>query len=283
MKKYIAGILISLTIVTAALATGFRYDVVSNSAGKFFTGLGFDRVIHLGYLSRMSFINKFGYNLTVSNTGEHTIRSQGGLYSVPSAAETMSVVSSSANDTAGGTGAREIRIICVNEDYDEVVITMIPNGTTPVVTTETCFAINKVEVIEAGSGKTNAGDFVLTQTTSGLSLRAMPAGDSVSQSCTYMVPRNFSAFVEEVEFSSIKQGSGAPEVIIFSNLQDSTSGVIKRIFRASFDTLAEGTVRAPNPFGSPLPEKSAIWFNASSDVNNTQVACRIKVLLISNI
>ena len=50
---------------------------------------------------------KFGTNSSVDNS-LHTIWQQGGLYSYPPSASTMTVSSSDVNDTSAGTGARTV-------------------------------------------------------------------------------------------------------------------------------------------------------------------------------
>jgi len=77
-------------------------------------------------------VYKFGQNAVVGNSME-TIWQQGGLYSYPPSASTMTVSSSNVNDTSAGTGARTVRVREVTDGWipqEPVNYTM--NGTTPV-------------------------------------------------------------------------------------------------------------------------------------------------------
>jgi hypothetical protein len=80
-----------------------------------------------------------------------------------------SLVSANANDTSAGTGARTVRITYYTATFTgpfTEVVTL--NGTTPVntVATDICY-IEKLEVVTAGSGGTNAGIISLKAATAG--------------------------------------------------------------------------------------------------------------------
>jgi hypothetical protein len=107
-----------------------------------------------------------GY-MNVSATTPLVIRLS--AYTEPTTAVQRSVVSTSANDTSAGTGARKIRITY----YDNTMagpftedLTM--NGTTPVNTVATNIRfIEEMHVIEAGSLRANDGVINLKSTTGG--------------------------------------------------------------------------------------------------------------------
>lgn len=94
-----------------------------------------------------------------------------------------SIASSSANDTAAGTGARTVSIIYYDQNgagpYTEIV-TM--NGTSYIntVNTNICF-IEKMEVVTAGSGGANAGILTLKASTGGAGATIGTIGSSDNQ------------------------------------------------------------------------------------------------------
>lgn len=84
-----------------------------------------------GLFSGITYVNKFGKNTSV---GSSTITPicQGGFYRTPTAAVTLEVVSSDADDNANGAGAREIEYTIMNGSGDwitETVATHASNGT----------------------------------------------------------------------------------------------------------------------------------------------------------
>jgi len=101
-----------------------------------------------------------GYVTTASKTN---VALNATVYNEQSANFTGSVVSSSANDTSAGTGARTIKIFYVDATGATAgTETATLNGTTPVnlVTTTKCF-IEKIQVLTVGSVGSNVGTITL--------------------------------------------------------------------------------------------------------------------------
>jgi len=99
---------------------------------------------------------KFGNNEDINGSLE-TIWSYGGLYVYPTSAIQMKVSSTSANDRSDGTGARTIVVSGLNATYDEVSETIVLNGQTAVLTTNTFIRVFRSFVVTAGTGATAAG------------------------------------------------------------------------------------------------------------------------------
>lgn len=104
-------------------------------------------------------IHKFGYNADIGTSFE-PIWGEGGAFTWPSSAGVgMSVASSSALDTAAGTGARTVRVEGIKATGAKFSEDVTLNGTTEVALTNTdAIAINRAYVLTAGSGGVNAGD-----------------------------------------------------------------------------------------------------------------------------
>jgi hypothetical protein len=105
----------------------------------------------------------------VSTSGSSSTRVMATTYTEQSSNAQRSLVSSSANDAAAGTGARSVRLTY----YDQALagpftedVTM--NGTTPVntVASNICF-IERIEVLTVGANGSNAGTISLKATTAG--------------------------------------------------------------------------------------------------------------------
>ena len=219
--------------------------------------------------------SSFGYNLDIDIAAEEAITSRGGSLVIPPTAQPISIVSTSAADAAAGTGARTVSITCLESDYTEVTFFMTLNGTTAVTSTQECIAINTMAVITAGSGGKNAGQITIQQQTSAIVMRAIPIGDSLTQSCTVTVPKGKRLALNTVRFSVIKlAGAGQPEVTFRSKVYIPTTGVTYTSMRAFIDANNSNIILLDKPFGGTLGTGAVLWFVASTDSNNTQVSCR---------
>jgi hypothetical protein len=88
---------------------------------------------------------------------EETLWDEGGRYVFPVSASVMSLSSTSALDTAAGTGARTVLVSGLDADWKEITDTVTLNGTAAVNTAKAFFRINRLDVVSAGSTKVNQG------------------------------------------------------------------------------------------------------------------------------
>lgn len=213
-------------------------------------------------------INKFGYNSDVdSGTVPEDIWEGGGVYTgfPDSALETISVLSSSANDAAAGTGARTVRVTGLDGDYNEITETVTLNGTTPVATVATFRRAHTATVLTAGSGGANAGviTFRHTTTTANVFL-SMIAGRNQTNCSAYTIPAGHTGCMRQLHTA-----------VVFGTV----TGVQGNIWTRPFG----GVFRSRRPFfvttsyrlsdtiygGLVFPEKSDIVLriNSTSDSN----------------
>jgi len=81
-------------------------------------------------------------------------------------AEQWFVTSNNANDTIAGTGAQKVQLVGLDGDWNRITETVEMNGLSGILTTRTdWFRINKIFVVQAGSGMTNEGTLFITNTT----------------------------------------------------------------------------------------------------------------------
>jgi hypothetical protein len=148
------------TILVTWTVTGTNADfsnisaILWQKAGARLAGL--DAQLALGYVSSLSLTG-----------GTTAVRAT--TYNEQTANAQRSLVSSNANDTSAGTGARKVKVTYLDQTgagpYTEIV-TM--SGTTPVNMTATnvCF-VERMDVDKAGSGGKNAGIITLKTGTGG--------------------------------------------------------------------------------------------------------------------
>ena len=213
---------------------------------------------------------KFGNNPSVSDSVE-TIWSEGGLYVYPSSATQMTVSSSSANDTATGTGARTINIEGLDADYNEISEDIILNGQTPVTTVKSYLRINRGVVLTAGSGEKNAG---IIRAGTGTVTSGVPAnvflsingiGDNQTLMCLWTVPAGYTAFMVQTNVST-GNASQTPALLDTSIVARPIGGVFNTQERI---TLKDGNQLQGYNFPLRFTEKTDIEVRAQSSTNVT--------------
>ena len=122
----------------------------------------------------------------------------------------MTLVSSSANDAAAGTGARTVVVEYLNGDLDYSFELVTLNGTTPVnmVATDVRW-VQAVHVATVGSGAKAAGN--ITVTNGGVTYLRVSAGERTSYNSLTRVPRQRRLFVTQM-YAGSNSGSAAARV-----------------------------------------------------------------------
>lgn len=117
------------------------------------------------------------------------------LRSAPNAPGVVSLVSTSANDTELGTGARKVALDVLDENWDRQSYVVVLNGATPVASqsSEQAIRVQEVRVLEAGSGGANAGR--IDASIGGNVQASIPIGLGRSHEAMISVPNGYRAFV----------------------------------------------------------------------------------------
>lgn len=204
---------------------------------------------------------------------------QGGLY--PWAALTtnlaMQAVSTSANDSAAGTGMRTILVQGLNSSLAEIQETVTLNGLTPVALVNSYYRINNMIGLTAGSGTVNAGDVTIQTAVGAVVVAFMPVGYGRDQSCRYTVPAGYQLWPIE-GYASILELAGAG-LCAFQLLAREAGGP----FISRFHFVAAGsspTVRIIPSILRPLGPGSDIVIRATNvTANNTLVTVTMNMLM----
>jgi hypothetical protein len=225
----------------------------------------FELQVAQGQIAYHEHIYKFGQNSVVGNSVE-TIWQQGGLYSYPPSATTMTVSSSNTNDTSAGTGARTVLISGLDGDYNEISETITLNGQTAVTTTNSFLRVNRAIVLTAGSGEANAGIiYVGTGTvTTGVPANVYTTinGDGTNQSLQafWTVPANYNAYIYQTNIST-GNSSNTPAVLKTLLVARPHGGVFNT---KEVIVLTDGNHLQNYSFPITLTEKTDIEFRAES-------------------
>jgi len=219
--------------------------------------------------------NKWGYNGDL-DTGTETIWTQGGLFVPLSIATTLDVVSTSVNDTDGGSGANSVVIYGIDENYEEQIEVVTLNGITPVSTVGTYFGVNRVAIYLAGSLQINDGTINIDD---GTPQAQIPAGEGSTQQAIYHTQANHTALTDWLSINVNKiSGGSSPRVTIKGWVFSRVSNAKYEVFRASIDTDVENYLQISPSQPFVVGEKSVLYFEATTNTNNTVVNCRFSLI-----
>lgn len=216
----------------------------------------------------------WGNNPDIDLGGPEVVDPLGGT-TIPwlSSATSLEIVSDSAADAAAGTGARTVSIDGLNANYSRVSQTVTLNGTTAVAIPTQLIAINRLRVLSAGTGLTNAGLITVRNAGAGTSRCLIPIGRSISQSSGYTVPASCTLQINR-HLASINRTVTAGRWITYTGafqLWDGTQygPTVLPLEVSISDTALAAFMAEP---GLVLPERSRFWLQVNAvSGNNTDV------------
>lgn len=177
-----------------------------------------------------------------------------GLYPLQFSAVAMEILSSSANDTAAGTGARTMMLIGLDGNWNVQSETLTLNGVTPVATVKNYMRINNLNVISAGSGGVNAGDITLRLAGAGVSQAVAKAGYAFAKQAIYTVPVGNTLLITDLLFGV--GGTGNAVSVIFGFCRVGSSGLIT--ITNEYNVNPSQTLERKPVMGGIVAEKTAL-------------------------
>jgi len=241
----------------------------------------FDLQVLRGQVDGHTAIFVSGYNTSVGTSYE-TIWSESTVYAYPASASVMEISSSSASDTAAGTGARTVTIYGLDGNYNQINETVSLNGQTAVNTTNSFLRVLHMTVNTAGSGGAAAGTIYAgtgaVTTGKPANVYAAYTADGGSTACVYTVPAGYTGYVFDFLVSS-----GITTANAFSSI-----GLYARPYGGVFDNTIQGRCANGGSFTIPLnypisfSEKSDIEVRALSSTAGANVTANFSILLVKN-
>lgn len=244
-----------------------------------------------GNIPGHSLVHKFGHNSAVGTSlVPVTI---GGIYRTPQVggATALRIKAGDANDTAAGSGAREITLQGLDETGALVTVALATAGASASANTaETFIRFFRAWVSASGTYATatvgsHAADIVIenaagTEDWGTISVTGFPSGQS--EIGAYSVPLNFRAFILSVnvfaDATKITQAFFFQRENILQTVAPYTA--MRLVFDATLDTGLE-TIKPRSPingFVGPMD----IGILASVDVGTAEVHVDIEILLVAN-
>lgn len=239
-------------------------------------------------------IKKFGRNPSVGTSYEPV--AFGGIYRTPQSgsATTLRVkAGGNANDTAAGTGAREVTIIGLDENFEEVTEAIATAGASASAATTTTFTrVYRAYVSSSGTYATSAagshaGNIVIedsagTQDWLTIDSTNFPKGQS--EIGAYTVPAGVSGYVK-LRNLSIDSGKTVDMVFFQRGNCDETAApytamraqsVVSGVSGGSIEVFGDTDV----PFG-PYVGPTDIGFMARVSTGSASVSCEFEIFIVS--
>lgn len=261
--------------LTSALNTSVQHDgdcIVTRAVTE-------ETTVAAGLFAGYYIVNKFGRNADVDAAED--IWDGGGDYTgfPTGSAETITVVSSSVNDTSSGTGARTLRIYGLDANFALQNEDVTLNGTVGVATVNTYKRVFRAYVLTAGSGTTNEGTLTVRHTTTTANVfTVIPAGLGQSEVTSYTIPAGYTGFLRRYNASMADNTSNS--AIIAIKVREFGGAV--RLIR-TFAMSTTGPVTREVYGGVSFPEKTDFVFRVTSIANtNGNVSATWDMVVVEN-
>lgn len=204
---------------------------------------------------------KFGKS-DVIGTSESDVWEQGGLYTFPTSAVQLSVVSSSINDV------QTLEIDGLDADYNRVIETVTLNGTTPATTVNSFIRLNR-----AYNSNGVALDGNITISHGADVIGTIPVGNEQTLQAVATIPAGYTAYL----FQGMASTGKNKDAQIYFKFR-----LFGGVFRMSETFgLFQNTYEASRPF-IPMPEKTDVRVSAISSSAGTNVSAQFGLLIMKN-
>ena len=217
-----------------------------------------------GHYLNVTPLHIFGFNRSIATSFETIFNDGGGVYTFPSSALVLSLVSSAA-DTC---------VVCVyglDADWLEITENVTLTGTTPVTTTQSFFRVNGAYVVSG----TQSGNVSITN--NGTKYAYIEADTGVSQACVLSTSATKSAYITDVTFTS--------------GTVNSNKYLTGRAYLKQYDmtvqnfwqsTWADGQISFNMSVPFRLPQKSDFMIEAKSSSSENEIAVYMNGFVIDN-
>lgn len=213
----------------------------------------------------------FGRKVGVNNTIVDLWDGPTAAYVFPTTPQQMQVVSSSAADSANGTGIQRVHIQYLDAKYRPHEIEVTLNGLTPVLTSVTdILRVNNMHAIAVGTGGVAAGNISLQAVGGAVTYSYLSAGLNLARQAIYTTPDGYRGYINHWQASSGSSGNHFCQTILRATCHDGQllPGVF--IVQDEQGTQNGGDI-IPMPIPIPIPPRTDVKISAVSDASNANV------------
>ena len=150
--------------------------------------------IQRGNVGNFSGVHKFGLNTAVGSGDFETVWDGNNTYTYPSSSGTATATSSDTDDNTG-----TVKIFGLDSNYDFAEETLTIGGSAGTVSFIRVF---RAVMITANTGTANVGTITITVSTT--TVAQIRAGYGQTLMCVYTIPRNYNAYLMQIDLGSSK-------------------------------------------------------------------------------
>lgn len=225
-----------------------------------------------GNIAGHGFVLSVGENDAIGGTFIN-LNDIGGTGFFAASAESWEVVSTSANDTLGGTGANVVVVICLDANRLEKTVTVFMNGLTAVTLPDGLdYTRSRLFVVGlSGTSMHNEGDVILRVAGAGAERAKILATNGVNRGGAVTIQAGHTGFIVETPIITGRNNSVEAQVLSYSTDTNTinVNGVLP---------VTEGTASLVGfPLG--LPANTDYWLRAKNTGGGTVSALGIISLL----
>ena len=168
-------------------------------------------------VTNVSLVQPYADNATVGTSFETISNTNADQVLPVIAGADIDVVSASAADDDGSTGATAVRVTYLDDNFNQYTQDVTMNGTTEVEMTEQNISfIQKAEVISSGTGLAAAGAITIADVTAGGVHAVIDAGSKESGNCTWKIPAGHTGYVHGFwyDVDAVAAGVGTAEIAL---------------------------------------------------------------------
>ena len=208
---------------------------------------------------------KFGTRTAVAAGTQSTVwEGATALYPYLANAEQLKIASSSANDTAAGTGARTLTILGLDANFDEITETIDMAGLAVVTTVNSYKRIFRAFVATCGTLYANAGNITVTNNAGTVQQLYIPVGDGQTLMTTWTVPKGRKLYLTQIT-KSTDSNKGA-RVSLFTRYNDGGILYPWRIRYRDYIFSGNDVVRLNIPLD--IPEKTDVEIRVTTPASS---------------
>jgi hypothetical protein len=238
-----------------------------------------------GNVAGASLVHKFGRNDGVPNGSFELISLKSTATQFLGSALTMRIkAGGDANDTAAGTGAREVTIQGIAADLTETSEAIATKGALVSDATTTQFwRVYRAWVSSVGTyGQANAADITIENTGVAADQIVVGAGEGQSQCGTYTIPTGKTGYLLSVHVTA--DGLKAADIRMFTraDITDTTAPMASKRLKLYWDGILGDFSYKPRSPGAAIPALSDVWFEAQGSGAGTEVSVDFELLLIDD-
>lgn len=233
-------------------------------------------------------VDKFGSNDNVGTTFEPVASS--GLYQMTTTLTSLEVLSNNANDTALGTGAREVTIEGIGTDWQVVREVVTLNGTTPVATVNQYYRVYKCYVCASGSyasvaaPSSHAGTIDVRTVGAGAVWGEINVFNSFSLSSSeigmFTVPKGHTGYILD-EHIHIESGKKCHTVLFKREGADIVVAPFSAMIAMDLERFLEKKFTfTKRGFGEALVGPCDVGFMAAADTGTTSISVEFQILIV---